>query len=98
MSEQFVCYDKNDRAGECGFSRKVRVAMPTTTDKLADRVRAGRVDLGWNQSALAKAVGVNRSFICRIEKGTERPTVETLRKLADVLGKSLDWLVGRDIK
>ncbi|MEM9250550.1 MAG: helix-turn-helix transcriptional regulator [Pseudomonadota bacterium] len=48
---------------------------------------------GLTQTDLAKASGVHRVSINKIEAGTKSPTVETLRKLADALRVDLDDLV-----
>lgn len=39
-----------------------------------------------SQEALAVDAGVDRSYVGRIERGVENPTVETLDKLASALG------------
>ena len=46
-----------------------------------------------SQVDLAKAVDVNRNTIVAIEGGKAAPGVDTLRKLAKVLGASLDYIV-----
>jgi transcriptional regulator with XRE-family HTH domain len=39
-----------------------------------------------SQEALAVDAGVDRSYVGRLERGVENPTVETLDKLAAALG------------
>ena len=45
------------------------------------------------QTALAKASGVNRVQIADIEAGRGKGSIETMRKLADALGVTIDDLV-----
>lgn len=48
---------------------------------------------GFNQSSLAKASGVNRTQIADIEAGRSKPSVVTLKKLAETLDVGMDVLV-----
>lgn len=48
------------------------------------------------QEQLAQKAGITYSTLIKIESGVNgNPTLETLRKVADVFGISLDELVGR---
>ena len=47
-----------------------------------------------SQYALAKAAGVSREYIRKLEAGKSDPTVGMLQKLADVLEVSLTKLLG----
>lgn len=47
---------------------------------------AARLAAGLTQAGLAAKVGTTQSAIARLERGTGTPTVETLCRLADVLG------------
>ncbi len=49
---------------------------------------------GISQTELAKQLGVVRSTICQYEKGNRQPDTETLIKLADFFGVSIDYLLG----
>lgn len=53
-------------------------------------LKVWRTHRGLTQTALAEASGVNRVQICDIETGRKSGSIETLRKLADVLDISLD--------
>ncbi len=44
---------------------------------------------GLTQKQLAKKSGLTQSNISNIEKGVTRPTVESLKKIADAFGKRL---------
>lgn len=59
---------------------------------LAERLRSIRTVTGLSQRALSEKSGVSFSFISRIESGERRPTVETIRKLAEALEVSAHYL------
>lgn len=52
---------------------------------VAWNLRRLRVKRGLSQEALAVDAGVDRSYVGRIERGAENPTVETLDRLAAAL-------------
>jgi transcriptional regulator with XRE-family HTH domain len=56
---------------------------------LADDLRRLREDAGASRSQLAQAAGVDLGFLCRIEDGRERPSIDTYSKLALALGSDL---------
>jgi putative transcriptional regulator len=51
-----------------------------------------RVARGWRQADLAATAGIARETICRIERGRERPQLETAMALARALGRPVDDL------
>jgi len=46
-----------------------------------------------SQTALGKVVGVHYSHIGRYERGISRPAADTLKKMANALGVSGDYLI-----
>lgn len=52
-------------------------------------LRASRKALGLTQQDVATAVNVRQSFYSHIEHGVRRPSPETAKKIASVLG--FDW-------
>lgn len=63
---------------------------------LAENIKKYRKKLGLTQEALARKADISYNTIIKIEsKGIADPRMETLKKLADALGVSLDHLVGR---
>lgn len=48
-----------------------------------------RLDKGWSQADLAKAIGTKQPVISRLERGHANPSLETLRKVAEALELSL---------
>ncbi len=53
--------------------------------KLGDLLRSAREKIGYSQSAFADKVGVERSYLSRMEKGERRPSTDALRMMSQVL-------------
>ena len=63
-------------------------------DKIGERIKETRTKRGLSQEELAKRTGFkDKSSISKIEKGTRRPQIEDLKKIAEVLGVHVDYLV-----
>lgn len=60
-----------------------------------DRLRAARNLRGWNQEDLASKAGMPASSIAHFETGTRKPSFESLRRLANALEITTDYLLGR---
>jgi transcriptional regulator with XRE-family HTH domain len=58
------------------------------------RLRGARVRRGWNQEDLAKALEVSKGSVGNWESGANIPTPAGLKRLADTLGVSIDFLLG----
>ena len=54
----------------------------------ADRCRALRAKKGWTQVDLAKAAGVTRDIVAKIETGWTQGKKETMERIATALGVS----------
>lgn len=63
---------------------------------LPENIRNYREKAGMNQTELAKAVDVDPSSICKLEKGRFLPTFALVDAIADVLDVSLDELAHGD--
>lgn len=50
------------------------------------------------QKEVGEALGMNYSTLSNYELGRTEPDIETLGRLADYYGISLDWLLGTGIK
>jgi transcriptional regulator with XRE-family HTH domain len=57
-----------------------------------DWLRAKRKELGLSREELAEKIGVSFNSIRFYEEGNRRPTIQTLEKLAKVLGVKIDDL------
>lgn len=64
---------------------------------IGKRVRELRVKKGLSQQELGNAIGVTKVSVCGYESGTRIPNLEKLAKLADTLGTTTDYLLGREI-
>ena len=62
-----------------------------------DHLKALRKNKGFTQKQLADLISVSERGYQRYEAGKDLPGFEVLVKLADALGVSLDYLMGRDL-
>ena len=62
---------------------------------VAERVAAARKRLGWSQAELARRAAITPGGVSQIEGGSRIPSADTLLRLAEALGLSTDWLLGR---
>lgn len=61
-----------------------------------ERLEEARNAKGLKQNELAALIGLKYSSISKYKYADEKPPTHRLRRLADVLGVSVDWLLGRD--
>lgn len=62
---------------------------------LGMRLRERRRELGWSQEELARRLHVRQNVISRLESGTvQSPNITMLRRLAQTLNVTADYLVG----
>lgn len=59
-------------------------------------IATARTAAGFSQSSLAAAAGLNRSFLHAVEKGTSKPTILTLVRIARALNTTVAAML-RDI-
>lgn len=60
-----------------------------------ERLRAARELRKWSQSDLATKAGMPPSSIAHFESGSRKPSFDTLRRLANALEVTTDYLLGR---
>jgi len=70
----------------------------TVEGGFAQRLRELRKQKNLSQTELAKLAGVHYNHIGRYERGASRPTADTLRRLADALGVSGDYLMDGSVE
>ena len=51
-------------------------------------IKERREQLGISQKELSEKVGISQSFLCDIEQGRSKPSIDTAVKLADALNIS----------
>ena len=62
-----------------------------------ERLRNARKSRGLSQAELAQRAGLEPSAVSHFEAGRRQPSFHNLRKLADSLGVTTDYLLGRDL-
>lgn len=61
--------------------------------KLSEKVKIFRKNLNLSQKDLGKKVGIDQKQICRYETGESDPPIDILKKLAEVFGVTVDFLL-----
>lgn len=64
-------------------------------EEFKDRLRRAREARGLSQVDLAAKTGLQPAAVSHFETGQRSPSFENLRKLADALSLSVDYLLGR---
>jgi transcriptional regulator with XRE-family HTH domain len=72
------------------------VSRARDLDGLPKRIAAVRQKLGFAQGAFATRVGASRNAVIRYEGGHGRPRADTLERIAQLGGVSVDWLLRGD--
>jgi transcriptional regulator with XRE-family HTH domain len=75
----------NTENGQVEKSKKV--------ENFSERLRWARIRRGFNQEQLAKELGFSKGAVGNWESDANIPTPGTLRKIADLLGVSVDYLL-----
>ncbi|MBI1788112.1 MAG: helix-turn-helix transcriptional regulator [Acidobacteria bacterium] len=65
------------------------------SDAFPERLRAAREKRGLSQGDLANRARLQASAISHFETGTRKPSFDNLRRLADALDVTTDYLLGR---
>ena len=60
---------------------------------LGEKIRRLRKDKDWSQTQLAQRLGLHPKHISRYENNVHNPPLETLIKIADLFGVSVDYLL-----
>ncbi|MBN2980156.1 helix-turn-helix domain-containing protein [Cohnella algarum] len=64
-------------------------------ESLGSRIKKLRKERGLTQDDIGRHLGMGRSNVGHIENGRTIPTSETLDKIANILGTTTDYLLGR---
>jgi transcriptional regulator with XRE-family HTH domain len=86
-----------DLHGTKPFLKFANTAIPlfyTILMSFGKRLLEARKNKGINQEALAEQLGTKGPAIGRYERDEMKPSIDAAAKMADILGVSLDWLVG----
>src|ERR1700736_3006822 len=71
--------------------------MPFRYDEIGDRLKAYRLRSGLSANESASQLGISRTALYRFEKG-ELAKIETIERLAELLGVSIPTLLGVGIE
>lgn len=63
--------------------------------KFASRLKSERLAASYSQAELANELGLTSAAISAYERNLREPDLDTLCKIADFLGTSTDYLLGR---
>ena len=59
----------------------------------AERIRSLRKEFGYTQEQFAELLGMERSFLSRIESGKKGCSVDTFARISALFSVSLDYLI-----
>lgn len=62
-------------------------------EKVGQRIKEERKKYRLTQEKLAEEAGLNDSYIGQIERGSKKPSMESIVKLANTLGITVDYLL-----
>ncbi|SFX65925.1 Transcriptional regulator, contains XRE-family HTH domain [Thermoactinomyces sp. DSM 45891] len=62
---------------------------------LGKRLKEARLNADMLQREVAEKIGIGHAAISQYEKGNRNPDPETLSKIANLYGVSVDWLLDR---
>jgi Predicted transcriptional regulators len=61
--------------------------------KFGQKLKRLRQEKDWSQEKLADEIGVKRLAINKYESGQTKPSAETLQRISEVFGVSIDYLL-----
>ena len=71
--------------------------MPTEDNGIGERLKSAREMAGMSRRDLSLLAGLAQAVVGMIERNPNtKPTADTMIRLAETLGVSLDWLLGGD--
>ena len=76
---------KRHRGEGSGLGKGGGIDAPMATKRFAMRLKRLRAERQISQADLARASGVSREYIARLELGQQDPTLGTMQKLAKAL-------------
>ena len=70
------------------FYEKASTVSPERMS-VAEQIREIRIRMGYTQKEMAEKLGVIQQFISKMETGRENLTIDTLKRIAEILDKKL---------
>lgn len=92
MEQNYILVEAT-KAG--GIGDKIAGMGTYFNDTMGRRIAEMRKQKGIKSRDLASAIGVHYVYVSQIENDAQRPSLDVLLKIADVLGVSLDFLTMR---
>lgn len=68
---------------------------PKPSEIFPERLKSARELRGWSQSELGTRSGMPPSSVAHFEAGARKPSFDNLRRLANALAVTTDYLLGR---
>ncbi len=68
-------------------------SLPQLLHRLGQVIRTLRTQAGYSQERFGFAIGVHRTYMGHLERGTANPTMKTLHLVAEGLGLSISDLL-----
>lgn len=62
-------------------------------NSFGDNLKRFRVEKNFSQQELADAIGMHSTHLSRYERNLTAPSIDVVKKIADVLGMSIDTLI-----
>jgi len=82
--------------GKMPKNRTVEARSPEY-ELLGKKLTEARTSLDISQAEAARRIGISQSTYSGYETGTRRIKLSMLRRIADVYGVAVDWLIGTEI-
>lgn len=79
-----------------GYKMRGRNLDETEARGIAERIIIARKRKGMSQGELSMALHRAQGTVCKYERGRQVPSTETIRRMAEALGCTEDWLLGRE--
>lgn len=81
-------------SGAFSFWRYETMNKPKTHGFDGERVKRLRENRGWSQRELARKLGVNHTYLGKIERRDNNQSMDILFKLKELFDVSFDYLLG----
>jgi transcriptional regulator with XRE-family HTH domain len=65
----------------------------STAQKFGENMKKIRTEKGMSQGDICRELGLDRAYISNVENGKQNLTINTMEKVAKVLGVSVDQLL-----
>lgn len=67
-------------------------------ETIGERIKDLRKSVDLNQKEFAKKISISQGSLSDIEKGRNKPSIETLLAISNIFRVSLDWLIKGELK